>query len=235
MLCVLCVLYLSGNTTSENMKTIWICGDSLVARLSQMMLFPTYSIKQDQNRTRVCSYWLGIHCISWQKLVIKMHQYKQNLPNPDMLIIHVKDDINIHQKDEEKLIISIQKTLSSIQRILPQCLIVWSDILPKYSRKEGTRPREVVNTVHDVINGSVHSMVAELGGTFITHKNIGAEHYNGTGKKLSRNGLRMFTANVEDFVDEWVKDNTHIGKHSISCSAQKVNRKKVFIVLDGRI
>lgn len=218
------VVCLSGIATSENMKTIWICGDSLVGWLSRTMLFPNYSIKRGQNGTKVCSYWLGMCHMSWQNLVPQMHHFKQNFPNPDMLIIHVKDDINIHKKDKEKLIRSVQKALSFMHRILPQCLIVWSDMLPQYTKKEGTRPREVVNTFHDMINSCVHAMVAKLGGTFVTHKNIGPEHYNGTGKDLTRNGIKAFKANIQDFVDGWVEDNTHIAKHSsISCSANTVN------------
>lgn len=224
------VVCLPGNSTSENMKTVWICGDSLVTLVSQRMLFPTYSI--NQNGTMVCSYWMGHNLtMSWRMLVSQLTHLKLNFPSPDMIIIHMKD-VHMNEKNKEHLLNSIKNTLTSIHKSFPQCLIVWSDMLPKYSRMEGTMPRKVVDTLHDLINKRTHAMVARLGGTFVTHKNIGPELYRCKGHALTANGVETFKTNIKDFVDEWVKDITHTEAENpgISSPTMKVNLSLIFTI-----
>ena len=143
--------------------------------------------------------------MTWDQLVPQLHQLKLNWPDPDLLLIHLGDN-DINQSTTEELLSSIKKDLTSIRNIFPQCLIVWSDILPIHFRKHGSEGLPAVDRIHDVINHRVHAMVAELGGTAVTHENIEPELHHLGGIHLSNFIIERFYLNIQHFVDQWEKE-----------------------------
>ncbi|XP_076142472.1 uncharacterized protein LOC143124662 isoform X4 [Alosa pseudoharengus] len=196
---------ITGGATSKLVKTVWICGDSLVATVSKKTPLPTYSSK-------LRFYWSGEQVQKWKMLLPQLSTLQQNWPPPDVLIIHMKDDF-IHTRDFEDMLSVIRRDLTSIRNTFPQCLIVWSDILPRYSKKQGAKPVEMLNTHHGVINGRAHGIVAKLGGAFVTHKNIGIDLYRRKGSSLTCNGVKVFKTNIQDFVNEWAMEATPASKN----------------------
>lgn len=176
------------------------------------------------NGTRVQSYWKGVQGVFWKLLVPELHQLKQKWPSPDMLIIHTKD-VMIERRNMEGLLGSIKKVLTSIHNLFPQCMMVWSDILPKYSKLQGFKPVVVDKSLRNVVNDKVHVMVAKLGGTFVTHENIGPYHYRRKGGRLTADGVKTFKINIQEFANRWVKDVSQASEHlQISSSTTKVNK-----------
>lgn len=155
---------------------------------------------QGQNGTRVRLYWKGLLGITWNQLVPMLHNLMLSWPYPDLLIIHV-GEINLNKPEE--LLGSIKKELISIRKTFPQCLIVWSDILPRYHWKSG--PRNPPDQTYHMINSTVHAMMAELGGTTVSHDNIGPELFSKDGIQLSQHGILRFCTNIQWFVDKWEK------------------------------
>ncbi|XP_062375140.1 uncharacterized protein LOC134063571 isoform X2 [Sardina pilchardus] len=184
-------------------KTVWICGGCLVAAVSKKMQLPTYGSALGPDRTRVRMYWSREPIQLWKRLVHQLSVHLETWPSPDMLIIHMRDDIIPVKEDLVNALSVIKKDLTSVHNTFPQCRIVWSDILPKYSKKQGTKPMEILSTRHDAINDGAHAIVAELGGRFVSHKNIRIDHYRHKGNSLTCAGANLFKTNIEAFLNEW--------------------------------
>ncbi|KAG5266277.1 hypothetical protein AALO_G00229180 [Alosa alosa] len=193
----------TGNVSSEEVKNVWICGHSLVTwaeKISRQSPEVAMPLSMDPDSVRI--QWKGLQGMTWEQLVPQLHQLKLNWPNPDLLIIHLGGN-DINKSTSEELLSIIKSDLTSIRNIFPQCLIVWSDILPRRKWKQGVMPVEAVDRARDMINCRVHAILAELGGTAITHENIGPELYCPDGVRLSKKGIEAFNLNLEDFLEKW--------------------------------
>lgn len=210
----LLIFHFSDQDTRNRVKTVWICGDNLVALASRTAKLRTCGIKQPgQPGTEVRLYWRGEHTMTWHNLVPRLQQFRWELPHPDVLIIHLQvKEISI--RDTEELARSIKNSLILIGRIFPQCLIVWSDILNESISRQDTvgDVTKAGDKFHDMINGRMHAVVAKLGGTSVSHDNIGPELYRRNGKRLTCQGMYIFKTNIQNFVDKWAKDVPHISK-----------------------
>lgn len=137
----------------------------------------------------------------WDHLMPTIHNLRLGWPNPDVLILHLGDG-DVDTRDSEDLLSSIKRDLESIHNIFPQCLIVWSDILLRYGTQD-------TKGLIDLINLRVHTLVAELGGTAISHETIGPELYCDGGVFLSQFGIEMFIQNIKLFVNQWETEVNH--------------------------
>ena len=197
------------------MKNVWIFGHSLVDWAEKRAKSPEFGMQLGMDPNSVRVWWKGVQGMTWDQLVPQLHQLKLNWPNPDLLLIHLGGN-DINKSTTEELLSSIKRELNSIRNIFPQCLIVWSDILPRRFWKQGSTPVEdvdkAVDKIRDMINRRVHTMVAELGGTAVTHENIGSELYRPDGIHLSGRGFDTFNLNMQDFLEKWeseMSQDTH--------------------------
>lgn len=190
-----------GQVTGENVYTVWICGDGLVALASELAELPTQGITLAQSGTRSCVYWKGVQGMVWDRLMPTIHNLRLGWPNPDVLILHLGNN-DVNMREVEDLLSTIKRDLESIHSVLPQCLIVWSDILPRHGIQNN-------KGLIDLINLRVHALVAELGGTAISHETIGPELYCGEGVFLSQFGIQMFIQNIKLFVNQWEMEVKH--------------------------
>lgn len=149
-------------------------------------------------------HWSGKRGMDWRKLIPQLVKLKQKWPLPDVLILHLGDSDITTTTNTEQLLKTIREELTSIRDIFPQCLIVWSSSLTKKHWKQGLAPGAQVDSaaerVHDMINHTAQAVVTELGGTLITHDNIGPEHYHRTHHFLMTGGIFRFYQNIQTFL-----------------------------------
>lgn len=200
---------LSGNVSSEKVKTVWICGDSLVALSRRLLKSPEWGIELGSPSMRV--YWYGKEGMKWKELIPRMLKQEERWPFPDLLLVHLGgDSIPVRPEDQLR---TIRNILTSAHIMHPRCLIVWSDILARcpgkrhmttgVGDKEEDKPAE---QTHDVINHRVHTIVTELGGRVITHENIGPELFCPKGISLTDQGIQRFNLNIQKFLDQWDRE-----------------------------
>lgn len=186
-------------------KNVWIVGDYLVTLMSKLKLTRKHGIKEHRDWKPI---WKGLLDMSLAKLVRVLQKVKGYWPKPTMLIIHL-GYCDLPHRNLEQNLLSIQQHLVIIRKILPPCLIVWSDILPSRLRKvQGHKPSNVVdvsNNHHDEVNRRVHIMVKGLGGTAITHENLRPEHFD-QDNQLSDTGKQLLHRNILEFLYQWKWD-----------------------------
>ena len=197
------------------MKNVWIFGHSLVDWAEKRAKSPEFGMQLGMDPNSVRVWWKGVQGMTWDQLVPQLHQLKLNWPNPDLLLIHLGDN-DINKSTTEDLLSAIKRDLTSIHSIFPRCRIVWSDILPRRFWKDGSGIIEdvdgSVNTLCGTINRRVHSIVAELGGSAVTHESIGSGLYRPNGIHLSKRGIDTFNLNLQDYLEKWeseMSQDTH--------------------------
>ena len=68
----------------------------------------------------------------WHQLLPKLQLAMMGYPSPDMIIIHVGGN-DITSVKQGKFIKMIKKDINYLASVFPRSMIVWSDILPRFS------------------------------------------------------------------------------------------------------
>ncbi|KAL0964328.1 hypothetical protein UPYG_G00322310 [Umbra pygmaea] len=186
-------------------KNVWICGHSLIYWAEMRAKSPEIGMQLGMDPSSVRVWWKGTQGMTWAQLLPQLDQLKMKWPSPDVVILHLGgNDLGAHSPDD--FLAAVKKDLTSMKSIFPKCLLVWSDILPR-SFWRHTENSEDVDKVRAAINKRIHTIMAELGGTALTHDNIscGLEGglYRPDGVHLSGKGIDTFNLNLQDFLEKW--------------------------------
>ncbi|XP_035609990.1 uncharacterized protein si:dkeyp-121d4.3 isoform X1 [Oncorhynchus keta] len=198
-----------ANTEPRN---VWICGHSLVYWAEMRAKSPEIGMQLGMDPSSVRVWWKGTQGMTWAQLLPQLDQLKIKWPKPDVVILHLGGN-DLGTQSPEALMSSVKKDLTSVRSIFPQCRLVWSDILPRMSWRQ-TEDSEAVDNFRAAINRRVHAIIAELGGTALTHENItccsDAGLYRPDGVHLSGKGIDTFNLNLQDFLEKWETEANNI-------------------------
>lgn len=154
---------------------------------------------------KVTIWWKGTQGMTWPQLLPQLHQLKVTWPNPDVLIIHLGGN-DLSTDSPTGLLASVKKDLTSIKSIFPQCILVWSNILPRRVWRHSTDSHEV-DLVRTTVNRRIQTIVSDLGGFSLTHDNIrcgtNTGQYRTDGVHLSHKGIDLFNLNLQDLLEKW--------------------------------
>ncbi|XP_031679272.1 uncharacterized protein LOC109888958 isoform X2 [Oncorhynchus kisutch] len=198
-----------ANTEPRN---VWICGHSLVYWAEMRAKSPEIGMQLGMDPSSVRVWWKGTQGMTWAQLLPQLDQLKIKWPKPDVVILHLGGN-DLGTQSPEALMSSVKKDLTSVRSIFPQCRLVWSDILPRMSWRQ-TEDSEAVDNFRAAINRRVHAIIAELGGTALTHENItccsDAGLYRPDGVHLSGKGIDTFNLNLQDFLEKWETEANNV-------------------------
>ncbi|XP_066534492.1 uncharacterized protein si:dkeyp-121d4.3 isoform X2 [Hoplias malabaricus] len=194
-----------GKVTQKELKNVWICGHSLVFWAEKRATSPEFGMQLGMDPNSVRIWWKGVQGMTWQQLLPQLLQLKDNWPKPDVILIHLGGN-DIGMTTTEAFLASVKKDLISMKSIFPECLLVWSDILPRRSWRH-SNDSEAVDNTRMAINKSVCKILTELGGSSISHEDImpGLDTglYRPDGVHLSGKGIDTFNLNLQDFLEKW--------------------------------
>lgn len=194
-----------GKPIISEPKNVWICGHSLVYWAESRAKSPEVGMQLGMDPSKVAIWWKGTQGMTWPQLLPQLHQLKVTWPNPDVLIMHLGGN-DLSTDSPTDLLASVKKDLTSMRSIFPQCVLVWSNILPRRVWRHSPDSHEV-DLVRTTVNRRIQSIISELGGTSLTHDNIrcGANTglYRPNGVHLSPKGIDVFNLNVQDFLEKW--------------------------------
>lgn len=194
-----------GKVINTEPKNIWICGHSLIYWAEMRAKSPEVGMQLGMDPSSVVVWWKGTQGMTWPQLLPQLLQLKIKWPNPDVVIMHLGGN-DLGTDSPTDLLASVKKDLTSMRSIFPQCLLVWSDILPRRVWRHSEDSLEV-DLVRATINRRVHSIIAELGGTALTHDNLrcGTDTglYRPDGVHLSGKGIDTYNLNLQDFLEKW--------------------------------
>ncbi|KAK1791462.1 hypothetical protein P4O66_013480, partial [Electrophorus voltai] len=207
MLPLYCHIF-TGRVTRKEVKNVWICGHSLVFWAEKRATSPEIGMQLGMDPNSVRIWWKGVQGMTWQQLLPQLLQLKDNWPKPDVILMHLGGN-DIGKITVGAFLAAVKKDLISMKSIFPQCLLVWSDILPRRSWRHSDDSKAVDNT-RKAMNNSIHSIITELGGSSLTHENImpGLDTglYRPDGVHLSGKGIDTFNLNMQDFLEKWESD-----------------------------
>ncbi|KAM9847970.1 uncharacterized protein ACBR49_009236 [Aulostomus maculatus] len=194
-----------GKPISSEPKNVWICGHSLVYWAESRAKSPEVGMQLGMDPSKVSIWWKGIQGMTWPQLLPQLHQLKVTWPNPDVLIMHLGGN-DLSTDSPTDLLASVKKDLTSMRSIFPQCVLVWSNILPRRVWRHSADSHEV-DLVRTTVNRRIHNVIVELGGTSLAHDNIrcgtNTGLYRADGVHLSPKGLDVFNLNLQDFLEKW--------------------------------
>lgn len=184
---------------------MWICGHSLIFWAKKRATSPEVGLQLGMDRNTVHIWWKGVQGMTWQQLLPQLLQLKDNWPKPDILFVHLGGN-DIGKTSPDDFVEAVKNDFVSLKNIFPQCLLVWSDILPRKSWRHSEDSLEV-NKTRDTINRRVHGIMEELDGYSLSHENIAPTLdpclYRPDGVHLSGRGIDTFNLNIQDFLVTW--------------------------------
>ncbi|XP_076598707.1 uncharacterized protein LOC143327925 isoform X2 [Chaetodon auriga] len=194
-----------GKPISSEPKNVWICGHSLVYWAESRAKSAEVGMQLGMDPSKVAIWWKGTQGMTWPQLLPQLHQLKVTWPNPDVLIMHLGGN-DLSTDSPTDLLASVKKDLTSMRSIFPQCVLVWSNILPQRAWRHSADSHEV-DLVRSTVNRRIQNIISDLGGTSLTHDNIrcGANTglYRVDGIHLSPKGIDVFNLNLQDFLEKW--------------------------------
>ena len=104
---------------------IWIIGSSIIDWAGQKAA----ETQRPNLNLNVHIRWLGTRSMKWQRLRPKLQIESLCWSAPNMLLIHLGGN-NIGNTNTGHLCRIMKRDLCYISQLLPDCIIVWSDILP---------------------------------------------------------------------------------------------------------
>ncbi|XP_054455849.1 uncharacterized protein si:dkeyp-121d4.3 isoform X2 [Anoplopoma fimbria] len=199
-----------GMPNASEPKNVWICGHSLVYWAESRAKSPEVGMQLGMDPSKVTIWWKGTQGMTWSQLLPQLHQLKVTWPNPDVLIMHLGGN-DLSTDSPTDLLASVKKDLTSMRSIFPQCILVWSNILPRRVWRHSTDNHEV-DLVRTTVNRRIQNIISELGGTSLTHDNIrcgtNTGLYRADGVHLSPKGIDVFNLNLQDFLEKWEMELT---------------------------
>ncbi|XP_053292014.1 uncharacterized protein si:dkeyp-121d4.3 isoform X1 [Pleuronectes platessa] len=186
-------------------KNVWICGHSLVYWAESRAKSPEVGMQLGMDLSKVAIWWKGTQGMTWSQLLPQLHQLKVTWPNPDVLIMHLGGN-DLSTDSPTDLLAAVRKDLTSMRSIFPQCILVWSNILPRRVWRHSADSHEV-DLVRTTVNRRIQNIISELGGTSLTHDNVrcgtNTGLYRADGIHLSPKGIDVFNLNLQDFLEKW--------------------------------
>uniref|UniRef100_A0AAX7SSI3 Cold shock domain-containing protein n=1 Tax=Astatotilapia calliptera TaxID=8154 RepID=A0AAX7SSI3_ASTCA len=199
------LLKFPGKQVSSEPRNVWIVGHSLVYWAESRAKSPEVGMQLGMDPGKVTVWWKGTQGMTWSQLLPQLHQLKVTWPNPDVLILHLGGN-DLSTDSPTDLLASVKKDLTSMRSIFPQCVLVWSNILPRRVWRHSVDSHEV-DLVRTTVNRRIQNIISELGGTSLTHDNIrcGANTglYRVDGVHLSQKGIDVFNLNLQDLLEKW--------------------------------
>ncbi|MFT7805929.1 uncharacterized protein LOC108918048 isoform X1 [Arapaima gigas] len=200
----------------KEVKNVWICGHSLVIWAEKRAKSPDYCMQLGMDPENVQLWWRGRQGLMWEQLLPLLLELKGNWPNPDVLIMHLGGN-DLGQSDPMEFLDSVKKDLASMKSIFPQCLLVWSSILPRRSWKT-SEDAEVMENIRVTVNENVGTEIRALGGMVVDHEQIrpGSDSglYRPDGVHLTGKGIDTFNLNLQDFLVKWESETKQGSKSS---------------------
>lgn len=146
--------------------------------------------------------WQTIRGLQWHELDPHILKLLKNSPPPDFLVIHLgSNDLTTEGLTSKKLIKEIECTFLRYNALMPDTTLVWSAILPRlYWHGAPLNSGKKIEKKRTTINRKVRSIVLDLGGAVISHRNILAKFtqlYRHDGTHLSRTGNELYLKNLE--------------------------------------
>lgn len=193
---------LSNLKDADSQRTVWIVGSSLVYWAEQRSRYKNNpNLGLDELGVEI--KWCGIRGARWEILVPELNNKIQELPPPEVVIIHLGSN-DITSIDTNELIKNMKNGFQQIQEMFPETSVMFSELVSRRKWRgipvqEGERRRKLVNQ-------KMSDYVLKLGGFVIPHSNITndvLELYREDGVHLSALGddilLEDFTDALKDF------------------------------------
>lgn len=190
------------------MRTVWIVGSSIISR-AQKYSNSTCGEKLDLQHINVI--WAGRSGLKWEDLELYLnnllHRFNGNAPHA--LVIHCGGN-SIGLQSLKKLQIEMKSLLRKIHTLMPNTLLIWSDILPRQSWRHMLSNIAAENG-RQRINCSLGSFVRRvLQGALIMHPDIKPDQTKlfCDGVHLSNLGNSLFINSIKAALTKFLSSNS---------------------------
>ncbi|XP_063068569.1 uncharacterized protein LOC134460012 [Engraulis encrasicolus] len=179
----------TGTGCQRAAQVVWICGDGFIARARASALSLGIPLGHGTDTFQVV--WKEVPQMMKKRFTPFLLKSEDKVIRPPDMVILYLSDCEVRRRMAE-LVSNIRREVTLLHRIFPECLVVWSEVLPMLLPDF---------TVAADINPRLHALVKELGGKVITHDNV-ESFYNAKGqtRALTQRVIERANLNILKFV-----------------------------------
>lgn len=152
---------------------IWIVGSSIIKRAFCQTRHSIFQTHLELERHRATIFWQGKGGMKWGEIMPKIKCLLKVEDPPNFLVLHCGGN-NIPGDKGEKSVdlrLKINNTLVSLAKLLPDTVLVWSQILPRQHWRGGV-DQEAMDMVRKRLNSFVATALIRTGGKYIRYPEI---------------------------------------------------------------
>ncbi len=201
------MFYLIGLQESQRQKSVWIIGSSIIKHAFSHARATYDGISLGLNRKNCKVWWQGKGGMRWDELVPKIENLlkKKYEHPPDILVIHCGGN-NLGYRKLHKFRHNIRSELSKVRVLLPNCKIVWSQILPRLIWR-ASQNSWALNRAATRVNNLAAWQCVQSGGGYVKYPEIGWKEpglFEEDGVHLSSFGNDLFLYRLQQFLQDFV-------------------------------
>lgn len=144
----------------------WIIGSSIIhwAKQRALKVLDRHIGLQSNN---VHITWMGRRGMKWGDLKTIFYSELETKAAPSVVIIHLGSN-DLCQQKTSILYNAIRKDITELAQCLPNCVFIWSDLLPRLFWK-GAKNIKKIELKRKRVNREGRNVCLKMGGRFIKH------------------------------------------------------------------
>lgn len=153
--------------------------------------------------------WHGFSGMRWQQLEARVQRLLQQTPPPEYLIIHLGSN-DLTSIKCKSLISDIECSILRFRALLPDTVLVWSDMLQRCYWHGALKPIKI-EKARKRLNGATRKIFLQAGGKVISHPTITVKEaslFRNDGVHLSVDGNRIFLNDIQGGMETFINDST---------------------------
>lgn len=145
---------------------VWIMGSSIIHWAKQRAIkVQDKHIGLEQHNIHI--KWIGRRGMKWCDLKTIFHNELETSPPPSVLIIHLGSN-DLIAVPTTKLCTMVTKDITELSKFCPECVFIWSDLLPRLFWK-GASNLKKVELKRKRVNRAGRLACLRAGGRFVKH------------------------------------------------------------------
>lgn len=200
-----CCHFTFHSVTDRGVCRVWIIGHSYVAWAERRAAIRRSGRQLGFPVDEALISWFGVRGLRWESVLTVFRREAARGPLPGVIVLHAGGN-DLGTVPCRTLMEDIKRDIHVMRREAPGALILWSEIVPRFSWRQA-RDRRAVDRARIKVNRAVSKFVVETRGMVARHEDLENQRalFRGDGVHLTDVGTDFFNNLIRDRIEVLVE------------------------------